>query len=61
MVTREELTELMEEHSLESTVAISDAVETLRWLTKDERMAVFSFFCTHCGSDDPRCQCWNDE
>lgn len=19
------------------------------------------YFCIHCGHDDPRCQCWNDE
>lgn len=22
---------------------------------------LFSKFCTHCGSSDPRCQCWNDD
>ncbi len=20
-----------------------------------------SLFCVHCGIEDPRCQCWNDE
>lgn len=27
----------------------------------EERLEIFSRFCQHCGSDDPRCQCWNDE
>lgn len=36
-------------------------VEALLALTVDERAEVFGRFCTHCGSDDPRCQCWNDE
>lgn len=22
--------------------------------------ACSEFFCVHCGSDDPQCQCWND-
>ena len=30
-------------------------------LTAEQRLALFSNYCTSCGSDDPRCQCWNDE
>lgn len=30
-------------------------------MSPDRRMEIFSHFCTHCGSDNPRCQCWNDE
>lgn len=30
-------------------------------LSDEERMEVFSLFCTHCGSDNPRCHCWNDK
>jgi hypothetical protein len=33
----------------------------LRRLTDEQRMEVFSNFCLHCGSVDPRCQCSNDE
>lgn len=30
-------------------------------LRDEQRFALFSEFCTHCGSLDPSCQCWNDE
>ena len=30
-------------------------------LTAKERMEIMLNFCLHCGSDQPRCQCWNDE
>lgn len=33
----------------------------LKDLSEDERVEVFSNFCMHCGSDNPSCQCWNDE
>lgn len=36
-------------------------VDMMKDLTPDQRMEVFSQFCKHCGSDDPKCQCWNDE
>lgn len=41
--------------------AMLDAGVALRSPTPDQRMEVFQQFCTHCGSSDPRCQCWNDE
>jgi hypothetical protein len=40
-------------------------VGLLAGITEAERDEVFSAlrdsFCLECGSDDPSCQCWNDE
>lgn len=36
-------------------------VERLGELSDDQRVTIFSNWCTHCGCSDPRCQCWNDE
>jgi hypothetical protein len=33
----------------------------LNELTDRERLEVFSNFCTYCGCNDPKCQCWNDD
>lgn len=41
--------------------AVTRAVEMLKELPAEQRLAVFNSFCCHCGSDDVRCQCWNDE
>ena len=41
--------------------AHADAVNALLALTDEQRLAALGFFCTHCGCDNPRCQCWNDE
>ena len=30
-------------------------------LSDEERMEVFGYFCTACGSDNKYCQCRNDE
>ena len=30
-------------------------------MTDNERLELFGGSCKHCGCDDPRCQCWNDE
>lgn len=30
-------------------------------LSDEQRMEIFSDYCRHCGSTDPKCQCWNDE
>lgn len=30
-------------------------------LTEDERLDLFRLYCRGCGSDDPKCQCENDE
>ena len=40
---------------------IHPLIEALKTLTPDERLKVFDAFCSHCGIDDPRCHCWNDE
>jgi len=44
-----------------ATSAHAAVVNALMALTDEQRMDVFGFFCTHCGGNDPRCQCWNDE
>jgi len=36
------------------------ATNHLMSLTEAERMDVFWYFCTHCGSDNPSCNCWDD-
>ena len=33
----------------------------LKLLNDDERMSVFSNFCRHCGSTDPKCTCMRDD
>lgn len=33
----------------------------LKKLTPEQRHELFSDYCKACGSDDPKCQCWNDE
>ena len=43
------------------TTSVALVANQLILMTDDERVELFSLFCTHCGSDDPRCQCWNDE
>jgi hypothetical protein len=30
-------------------------------MTSEERLELFGNFCPSCGSDDPGCQCWNDD
>jgi hypothetical protein len=29
--------------------------------TDEQRLKLFSHYCKHCGSKDPKCKCWNDE
>jgi len=33
----------------------------MRLLSEEQRRELFSMFCKECGSDDPKCQCWNDD
>jgi hypothetical protein len=40
---------------------LQSAMKSLKSLTNEERMELWRDYCTHCGSDDPKCQCWNDE
>jgi hypothetical protein len=44
-----------------ATTPYASAVNALMLLTHDQRLEAFGFFCSHCGIDDPKCQCWNDE
>ena len=50
---------------MEQAETLSDGVrfmrEFLRQLSEKERVQVFAPFCTHCGTDDPQCQCRNEE
>jgi len=39
----------------------ANAVALLRGMKPEARCEVMNLFCKHCGSDDPRCHCWNDE
>jgi len=43
------------------TPKMEELLEELHDLTEAERLELFSEFCTHCGTDNPNCQCWNDE
>lgn len=38
-----------------------DLILLMAPLTDEQRYEVMSNFCTHCGSKNPNCQCWNDE
>jgi hypothetical protein len=40
---------------------INELIDILNQLTDDERVELISNYCTHCGSVDPFCQCWDDE
>lgn len=35
--------------------------ELVNAMTEEQRLALFSNYCTHCGSDDPKCVCMKDE
>ena len=35
--------------------------DCLKEMTDDERLELFNKYCKHCGGNNPRCQCWNDE
>lgn len=30
-------------------------------LTEEQRRGIAGSYCRHCFTDNPRCQCWNDE
>lgn len=46
---------------LEAPPAADEALRLMRTLGEDARVDVMSNFCKQCGSDNPSCQCWNDE
>ena len=33
----------------------------IRSMSQEDRFDVLGQFCCHCGTDNPNCQCWNDE
>lgn len=35
--------------------------DALKAMPDYQRLEIFNLFCKHCGSDDPKCSCWNDE
>lgn len=46
---------------LEEVMNTSSAIALLKTLRPNVRKEIFNQFCTDCGGDDPKCQCWNDE
>lgn len=44
-----------------SYISPEDVLADLRSLSIVERIKVLSEFCSYCGTEDPGCQCWNDE
>lgn len=40
---------------------IDEARDLLDQMSEQERFELFHEYCVYCGSDDPDCQCWNDE
>ena len=36
-------------------------LERLIDVPAEQRLEIFNCFCKECGSDNPECQCWNDE
>jgi len=49
------------EESKTNETAFAEAKRLFALLTDDERMEILLDYCTSCGCDNPRCQCWNDE
>ena len=55
--------------SMSPSPVAESALTTLRAFlkitTQESRLAIWEAlthgYCTACGTDDPRCQCWNDE
>lgn len=45
----------------EKKTRLEPVVSVLKTMSDDERLAVFSEFCTACGSDNPKCHCTKDE
>jgi hypothetical protein len=49
----------LDEKSSERLVPL--IIKLMQSLTDEHRLEVFSCFCKYCGTEQPRCQCWNDE
>lgn len=61
-MTNEEITDLLKEFDIDIVVHISVVIDRMRETLSDpQRLTVFHYFCTYCGSNNPYCQCWNDE
>lgn len=47
---------------LSGAFIVRESVEDrIRALSDEQRVELAATFCRHCGTLDPRCQCWNDE
>lgn len=44
-----------------SEKAKKKTIELFNELNSQERLEVFSCFCTYCGDNESDCQCWNNE
>lgn len=49
------------EGTLEKAMNIATVTALLTDMSPEERLEIFSRFCRHCGSDDPKCTCMRDE
>jgi hypothetical protein len=52
-------------HEIDVAAAVSRGVSAaliaaLDTLTPDDRCALFSLYCPHCGAADTKCICWKD-
>lgn len=61
MKHREAAKALRQSIGLTNRPTVADLVLFLRQLSPAARVDVFHRFCTHCGDENPQCQCWNDE
>lgn len=57
----DEMRQVADELAAPAADAEHAALRFMRLLSEDARTDVMSNFCKHCGSDNPSCQCWNDE
>ena len=53
--------DLEDKRQVGAEALVRNIVDDLLALSEDDRLEVFSNFCHHCGRNDPRCQCWNDD
>jgi hypothetical protein len=37
------------------------ALDAMKQLDDEDRLEIMGQFCKFCGSDNPNCQCWNEE
>ena len=46
---------------LEEAMNHANVVALMRVMKPAARLEIMNQFCKHCGGDNPRCHCWNDE